>query len=146
MTNCNIGVLTNNFSLPTQASTLNFSFIQSLDTDYLDSYYQGNVSDAAFMYDVFLNCTVQKFYKFIEFANSKNFMESGRLAHQMVPTFMLVGLTNIASQLKEVERSVKQSSCFLSLLQKIVRNFTEFIPIVLHQKVEIDAFLSQQNQ
>lgn len=139
----NIGVLQNNFSVPLQSTPPTFNFNQALDIDYLNEYYQGNLSDAAFMYDVFLSCTVQKFYEFIESVNSDNIAEARRLAHQMTPTFMLVGLTNIARQLSEVANREKESHSLRPLFESIISNFNKKFPFILHQKIEIDTFLSQ---
>lgn len=115
-----------------------------MDVDYLNDYYQGNISDAAFLFEVFLNCTVQKFYEFATSVNNKNYSEASRIAHQIIPTFKLVGLTGIAFQLKELEIKVTQSYCIHALSQSISTDFEEAIPIIYIQKAEIDSFLQQQ--
>lgn len=145
MTNCdNIGILSNTYSLNTHFTPLFFRFNNQLDVDYLNNYYQDNISDAAFMFDIFLNCTVQKFYEFIAFTVTKNYSEAYRIAHQLVPTFKLVGLTDIAFQLNELENKAKHSYCFESLAKSIDAAFKKAIPIIFTQKAEIDTFLKQQ--
>ena len=140
----NIGILSNEYNLNTHYTPPFFRFNRQLDVDYLNNYYQENISDAAFMFDVFLNCTVQKFYEFIASTISKNYNKAYRLAHQIIPTFKIVGLTDIAFQLNELEARVKQSHCFHSLAQSIRTAFKKAIPFIFIQKAEIDSFLEQQ--
>jgi hypothetical protein len=140
----NIGTSSNEYIFNTHYTPPFFRFNQQLDVDYLNNYYQKNISDAAFMFEVFLNCTIQKFYEFIASALSKDYSEAYRLAHQIIPTFKLVGLTDIAFQLDELENKVKQSYCLHSLAQSISTNFKKAIPIIFTQKAEIDSFLKQQ--
>jgi len=146
MTNIdNIGTLSNKNSLNTTHAPLSFHFNSHLDVDYLEDYYQQNISDAAFMFDIFLNITVQKFHSFIALSLSNNYYDAFQLAHQMVPTFKLVGLTDIAFQLNELENRVRQSFCFQTLVKNINTDFSIAIPTIFIQKIEIDSFLKQQN-
>ncbi len=131
----NIGTLTNENS---------FHFNPLLDVNYLNDYYQENISDAAFVFDLFLNCTVQKFYEFIDSMLSNNHRKVYHLAHQMIPTFKLVGLTDIALLLKELESKARQSSCLHSLVKSIRTKFKKAIPIVFNQQAAIGSFLRRQ--
>lgn len=140
----NIGTFSNKYFLKTNYSLPSFHFNPHLDVDYLEGYYQQNISDAAFMFDVFLNCTVQKFYNFIEYSLSNNHSEAFHLAHQMIPTFKLVGLTKIALQLKKLEKRVGRSLCLQSLAKSISTEFKKAIPTIFIQKAKIDSFLRQQ--
>lgn len=136
--------LTHEYSLNTNTLPPLFRFNSNLDVRYLNNYYQQNISDAAFMFDIFLNCTVQKFYEFTASAFAKDYRKVYCLAHQMIPTFKLVGLTNIASQLKKLGSKVK-SFCIDSTVQLISTNFKKAIPIIFIQKAELDLFIKQKN-
>lgn len=118
-----------------------FSFNSRLDTAYLNDFYRGDLEQAALMFEVFLNITARSFTDMLALADDGDWAEVQRLAHKMKPTFELVGLTDLASQLSDIEYADPAYDALKPKISRVKADFYEALPIVMEQKHALDHFL-----
>ncbi|UTA69534.1 MULTISPECIES: Hpt domain-containing protein [Emticicia] len=84
-----------------------FEFNAHLDADYINEIYGGDLSIVQIMFNSFLEESIPVWNEIQEQINQKNFNEVGRLAHQIKPSFSMVGLTFLHPKMQAFESYAK---------------------------------------
>ncbi|CAH0994800.1 Sensor histidine kinase RcsC [Emticicia aquatica] len=92
--------------------------LDKLQPDYLEKIYGNDKSYAAEMFDLFMKTVPAQFEKLKPLIEEKNTVEVGKLAHQLKPSFTMVGLPEITEKFQEFEKIVKQNEDF-SAVEKL---------------------------
>ena len=130
-----------NFNAPPKEITPIFQFDNALDTSFLNNYYQEDLHGASLMFEVFLNFTVPNFQQMLTEARYDNWEEVKHLAHKMKPSFDIVGLTHIATELLSIERDYFSTTELPNVIAALEQDFQRDLPDVVTQKIAIDNFL-----
>ncbi|PLK45510.1 Hpt domain-containing protein [Emticicia sp. TH156] len=84
-----------------------FEFNAHLDADYINEIYGGDLSIVQIMFNSFLEESIPVWNEIQDQINQKNFNEVGRLAHQIKPSFSMVGLTFLHPKMQAFESYAK---------------------------------------
>ncbi len=131
---------------PLQQSQPEFSFDEVLDAAWLQAHYQGDLHDAAFMFNVFFNNTLPLFSTFEEAAAKQDNSSIYRLAHQLSPGFASVGLTHIAENLRRISVAKPVGNYLLQSAENVIAAVQDLIAHVIAQKNRLDNFLSNSSE
>ncbi len=115
--------LTMDDHLDTTSDSEDFKFSDQLDTDYLDSFYMGDMERAGLMFQIFLSNIGSELDKLKEHFDSENWSELTTLAHRIKPNFVMVGLSDLTDKMLEIEMAGKQSE--IDSLKVLVPDFLE---------------------
>ncbi len=124
-----------------------FKFNGDLDVNFLIFFYQGDIEQAANMFDIFLNVTAKEFTNLKGLVRQKDWIAFRQLAHKMKPNFKMVGLTKISNLLEVLEYWEEKSSKMeelSSLLYSILTAFEECLPLVENERRRIGFALAKQ--
>ena len=122
----------------------NFTFDASLDRNYLNEFYQGDLHQASLMFEVFLTVTVRNFQNMQGCFHQKRWEQVQQLAHKMKPSFDIVGLSRISSQLLRIDRLEisLELPLFIELVNSVIEDFNRALPNVMTQKHALDKMLN----
>ena len=84
-----------------------FEFNAHLDADYINEIYGGDLSIVQIMFSSFLEESIPAWNEVYDNIVSKNYAEVGRLAHQIKPSFSMVGLTFLHPKIQAFETFAK---------------------------------------
>lgn len=119
-------------------SPSSFEFSPLLDDGFLRNHYGEDISDAAFAFDLFLTVTMQTYREFESVVTNAGCTDSLRtLAHRLCPSFRLVGLTDLADRLRDIQHDSANYACLFKAAERITEEFAEMLPVVEKQREEI---------
>ncbi len=128
-----------------QALASSFEFHPALDTVFLDGYYQGDIEQAAFCFDIFLNVTAREFPRLQSAGTDRNWRAVKRLAHKMKPNFRMVGLSELYRLLEKIESLAAKEPPDESALQRLLYmtdlKFRRFLPIIISERERMNGDL-----
>ena len=84
-----------------------FSFSPSLDGEYLDEFYQGDVQRAILMFDVFLKVIDGEMVTLEDLKDQEDWEGFSGQAHKIKPNFKMVGLQGFSEKMREFEGAKK---------------------------------------
>ncbi|MFN3487524.1 MAG: ATP-binding protein [Emticicia sp.] len=85
---------------------------ESLETDYLSKIYGNDPKYAADMFELFLKTVPNQFALLKPLIKEQRVIEIGKLAHQLKPSFTMVGLPEITQNLQILEKMAKNNENF----------------------------------
>ncbi len=91
--------------------------IESLQTDYLSKIYGNDRKYAADMFGLFLKTVPNQFALLRPLIADQTVAEIGKLAHQLKPSFTMVGLPEITQNLQVLEKMAKNNEDFNKIKQ-----------------------------
>ncbi|MFY7909483.1 MAG: ATP-binding protein [Emticicia sp.] len=87
----------------------------SLQADYLTKVYGNDRKYAAAMFDLFLRTVPKQFTSFKKIIEEQNITEIGKLAHQLKPSFTMVGLPEMTQMLQVLEKKAKNNEDYAGI-------------------------------
>ena len=109
-----------------------------LDTSYLNTTYGNDWEYAADMFVTFRTDILPNFEKLIPLLNEEKWEQLYKVAHKVKPSLMMVGLTALHDEVKEIELIAKTSpdkEKLQSMISKMLTNLEKMVPI-LNQQIE----------
>jgi len=98
-----VNEMKDNDDLKTETEDDKFEYSNSLDRQYLDTFYGDDLERASIMFGIFLKTVrpeVEKLRNFYELKDAEGIMD---VAHRIKPNFAMVGLTEDTDKLNEIE-------------------------------------------
>ena len=87
-----------------------FKFDDSLDVDYLNSIYDGDVDYAKEMFEIFFESSAVEFRSIDGLLQEQCYSEAKSIVHKLKPSFSMVGLTQVGLLMDELERKLEDES------------------------------------
>lgn len=119
-----------------------FAFNPLLNADYLRDMYGDDLTIVQIMFESFLDDNIPIWDRILAEINNKNFKQAGEMAHQIKPTFSMVGLTFLHPKIQDFELYAKTNPNGDILLAKYDNLAVE----VNHAKLVIKDELKRLNQ
>lgn len=119
-----------------------FAFNPLLNADYLHEMYGDDLTIVQIMFESFLEDNIPIWEKILDEVNNKNYKQVGEMAHQIKPTFSMVGLNFLHPKIQDFELCAKTSPNGNLLLAKYDNLAVE----VNHAKLVIKDELRRLNQ
>ena len=91
------------------AKEISYTFDKLFNQQHLWDLYQGDLEYAHQMFGGFLDHTVPGLQSLEKAIQSQNWMETGRLAHKVKPSFSMVGLPEYSDRMEALEHAAKAS-------------------------------------
>ncbi|AFK04976.1 multi-sensor hybrid histidine kinase [Emticicia oligotrophica DSM 17448] len=113
---------------------------EALQPDYLAKVYGNDRGYAADMFNLFLKTVPNQFFQLRPLIDEQKIVEIGKLAHQLKPSFTMVGLPEITLDLQNLEKKAKNNEDIdeiLSLFNEIEEKFNQKLPLVEQELVEL---------
>ncbi|WP_064197067.1 MULTISPECIES: PAS domain-containing hybrid sensor histidine kinase/response regulator [Emticicia] len=113
---------------------------EALQPDYLAKVYGNDRGYAADMFNLFLKTVPNQFFQLRPLIDEQKIVEIGKLAHQLKPSFTMVGLPEITLDLQNLEKKAKNNEDIdeiLSLFNEIEEKFNHKLPLVEQELVEL---------
>lgn len=119
-----------------------FAFNPLLNADYLHEMYGGDLTIVQIMFESFLDDNIPIWEEISQKISSKSYKEVGEMAHQIKPTFSMVGLTYLHPKVQDLELYAKGNPDESVLSKKYDNLAVE----VNHAKLVIKDELKRLNQ
>lgn len=116
-----------------------FEFNAHLDADYINEIYGGDLTIVQIMFSSFLEESIPVWNEMYDKIISKNYAEVGRLAHQIKPSFSMVGLTFLHPKIQAFEAFAKSGPAQGELLTQ----YQQIAVDVNHAKLVIEEELKR---
>lgn len=116
-----------------------FEFNAHLDADYINEIYGGDLSIVQIMFASFLEDSIPVWDEIQDKIISTNYAEVGRLAHQIKPSFAMVGLTFLHPKIQAFEAFAKSGPAQGELLKQ----YQQIAVDVNHAKLVIEEDLKR---
>jgi PAS domain S-box-containing protein len=87
-----------------------FKFDESLDVDYLNSIYDGDVEYAKEMFEIFFDSSAVEFRMIEGLLEDNSMSEAKSIVHKLKPSFSMVGLTQVGLLMDELERKLEDDT------------------------------------
>ncbi len=114
-------------------SEVKYAFDSRLDTDYLESLYEGDKEHASMIFEQF-SLAIRGQLQEIEYHFAEGNSEQFRLkVHKVKPTFSFVGLPNLTSQAELIENQCIEYASVGHVAQLYIdfrNNVLELIPVI----------------
>lgn len=119
-----------------------------LDSDYLLTFYDGDLEDILWAFQTFHKITLKDFFKLLPLAEANDWQGVSAIAHKLKPNFKLVGLTEWYDDLYHLELAdynnadiCLKSYQVITLLEEKMK--ATYIPILKVEINRIDQILNQ---
>lgn len=119
-----------------------FTFNPLLNTKYLQEIYGDDFDIIQIMFESFLDDNIPIWNEISEKINEKNFKEVGEMAHQIKPSFSMVGLNFLHPKIQHFELSAKNSPD----KQDLLAQYDSLDVEINHAKLVIKDELKRMNQ
>lgn len=119
-----------------------FEFNTHLDADYINEIYGGDLSIVQIMFNSFLEDSIPLWDSIHEQIIQKNYDEVGRLAHQIKPSFSMVGLTFLHPKIQAFEAYAKSDP----VQDKLLIQYQQIAVDVNHSKLVIESDLKRMEE
>lgn len=119
-----------------------FEFNTHLDADYINEIYGGDLSIVQIMFNSFLEESIPLWNSIHEQIIQKNYDEVGRLAHQIKPSFSMVGLTFLHPKIQAFEAYAKSDP----VQDKLLIQYQQIAVDVNHSKLVIEGDLKRMEE
>jgi len=116
-----------------------FEFNAHLDADYINEIYGGDLTIVQIMFNSFLEESIPLWNSMQDQITQKNYAEVGRLAHQIKPSFSMVGLTFLHPKIQAFEAYAKSAPSQAELLTQ----YQQIAVDVNHAKLVIEEDLKR---
>ncbi|MFK7907533.1 MAG: response regulator, partial [Chitinophagales bacterium] len=113
--------------IPTEEEETEFVFVEALDNEYLQEFYEGDMDYMIDMFESFFESTVPEIPLLKEYAEAEEWIKLSRLAHKIAPTFSIVGLTELEPLFRKVEKLVDANSTGSELIE-LMENIHQLLP------------------
>ena len=119
-----------------------FAFNPLLNSDYLQEIYGDDLTIVQIMFESFLDDNMPIWEKISEEINNKNYKAVGEMAHQVKPSFSMVGLTFLHPKLQDFETFAKSNPDGTELQKR----FETLAVEINHAKLVIKDELKRLNE
>jgi HPt (histidine-containing phosphotransfer) domain-containing protein len=116
--------------------------IDYLQPDYLSKIYGNDKKYAADMFEIFLETVPKHFAQLRPLVEEEKISEIGKLAHQIKPSFTMVGLPELTQSFQDLERLAKQNDHLQEirdLFVDIEQTFNKKITLVIKELEKLKA-------
>jgi len=104
-----------------------FVFVEALDNEYLQEFYEGDMDYMIDMFESFFESTVPDIPSLKKHAEAEEWVKLSRLAHKIAPTFSIVGLTELEPLFRKIEKLVDANSTGSELIE-LMENIHQLLP------------------
>ncbi|WP_337042743.1 Hpt domain-containing protein [Emticicia sp. 17c] len=116
-----------------------FEFNAHLDADYINEIYGGDLSIVQIMFSSFLEESIPVWNEIYNKILDKNYVEVGRLAHQIKPSFSMVGLTFLHPKIQAFESFAKSAPA----QEELLKQYQQIAVDINHAKLVIEEDLKR---
>jgi HPt (histidine-containing phosphotransfer) domain-containing protein len=110
-----------------------FSFDKRLDSNFLESIYEGDLEHAQLVFGEFIEYTPVQMQDIEEAFSAGNLKGFGEQIHKIKPMFSFVGLTGLTGEAEVLEKKCKELSDIneiSSLYNNFKNNYSVLFPII----------------
>jgi len=119
-----------------------FDFNAHLDADYIHEIYGGDLTIVQIMFSSFLEESIPVWDEMHNSILNKNYSEVGRMAHQIKPSFSMVGLTFLHPKIQAFETYAKAAPDH----NEILKQYQQISVDVNHAKLVIEEDLKRMDE
>jgi HPt (histidine-containing phosphotransfer) domain-containing protein len=120
-----------------------FSFDKRLDSNFLQSVYEGDLEHAQMVFEQFIEYTPEQIKEIEENFSAGNLKGLGEQIHKIKPMFSFVGLTDLTSEAELLEKKCKEIADVTEisgLYNNFKTNYSIHFPIIQNELSRLKVY------